>query len=98
MLASVTAFGTRCFACTAIHATPVRAGRHMKIALVYPPTCDPTAPYLAVPMLTGFLRAEGVEVVPIDANVEAWDELLRVKPLREQAARLNRRIERLEKK
>ena len=54
----------------------------MKIALVYPPTCDPTAPYLAVPMLTGFLRAEGVEVVPVDANVEAYDRLLRPAPLR----------------
>jgi hypothetical protein len=47
-----------------------------KVALVYPPTCDPTAPYLAVPMLTGFLRAEGVEVVPVDANLEAFDALL----------------------
>lgn len=46
------------------------------VALVYPPTCDPTAPYLAVPMLTGFLRANGVSVLPIDANVEAFDELL----------------------
>jgi anaerobic magnesium-protoporphyrin IX monomethyl ester cyclase len=48
----------------------------MRVALVYPPTCDPTAPYLAVPMLTGFLRANGVEVLPIDANVEAFDALL----------------------
>src|SRR3954453_5604364 len=48
----------------------------MKIALVYPPTCDPTAPYLAVPMLTGFLRAHGVDVLPVDANVEAYDRLL----------------------
>lgn len=48
----------------------------MRVALVYPPTCDPTAPYLSVPMLTGFLRANGVEVVPIDANVEAFDALL----------------------
>ncbi|NUP06040.1 MAG: radical SAM protein [Polyangiaceae bacterium] len=48
----------------------------MTIALVYPPTCDPTAPYLAVPMLTGFLREAGVSVLPIDANVEAWDDLL----------------------
>src|SRR5262249_45070662 len=52
----------------------------VKIALVYPPTCDPTAPYLAVPMLTGFLRAHGVEVLPIDANLEAWDALLRPAP------------------
>ena len=33
------------------------------VALIYPPTCDPTAPYLAVPMLTGFLREHGVEYV-----------------------------------
>ena len=33
------------------------------VALVYPPSCDPTAPYLAVPMLTGFLRANGVSVL-----------------------------------
>ena len=46
------------------------------IALVYPPTCDPTAPYLAVPMLTGFLRENGVSVLPIDANLEAFDALL----------------------
>ena len=48
----------------------------MVVALVYPPTCDPTAPYLAVPMLTGFLRANGVEVLPVDANIEAFDALL----------------------
>ena len=53
----------------------------MKIALVYPPTCDPTAPYLAVPALTGFLRANGVEVLPVDANVEAYDALLRRAPM-----------------
>ena len=47
-----------------------------RVALVYPPTCDPTAPYLAVPTLTGFLRANGVEVLPIDANLEAFDDLL----------------------
>ena len=43
----------------------------MKIALVYPPTCDPTAPYLAVPALTGFLRANGVEVLPAYGAVTA---------------------------
>src|SRR5947208_2154464 len=70
----------------------------MRIALVYPPTCDPTAPYLAVPMLTGFLRANGVEVLPIDANVEAYDRLLRVGPLKEMRSRVERRIAKLEKK
>jgi len=48
----------------------------MRVALVYPPTCDPTAPYLAVPMLAGFLRAHGVDVLPVDANIEAWEGLL----------------------
>jgi hypothetical protein len=49
-------------------------------------------------MLTGFLRANGVEVLPIDANVEAWDQLLRPDPLRQMADRLHQRIARLEKK
>lgn len=70
----------------------------MKIALIYPPTCDPTAPYLAVPMLTGFLRANGVQVVPIDANVEAYDRILRAEPLREMRARVEKRIGKLERK
>jgi len=48
----------------------------MTVALVYPPSCDPTAPYLAVPMLTGFLRTHGLRVLPIDANLEAFDALL----------------------
>ncbi|HZS36025.1 MAG TPA: radical SAM protein, partial [Polyangia bacterium] len=70
----------------------------MKIALVYPPTCDPTAPYLSVPMLTGFLRAHGVEVLPVDANVEAYDALLRPAPLRALAERMERRLGKLDRK
>ncbi len=68
----------------------------MKIALIYPPTCDPTAPYLAVPALTGFLRANGVDVLPVDANVEAYDSLLRQGPLTALRARIEERIARLE--
>src|SRR5689334_13854661 len=64
----------------------------MRVALVYPPTCDPTAPYLAVPMLTGFLRAAGVEVLPIDANVEAYDAVLRGPAMAALAARLEDRL------
>lgn len=70
----------------------------VKIALVYPPTCDPTAPYLAVPMLTGFLRAHGVEVLPVDANVEAYDRLLRPAPLAACAERLDARLRKLERR
>jgi len=48
----------------------------MTIALIYPPTCDPTAPYLSLPTLTAWLRAHGKRVLPVDANVEAYDRLL----------------------
>jgi len=70
----------------------------MKVMLVYPPTSDLTAPYLSVPMLTGFLRGHGVEVVPVDANVEAYDFLLRRGPLYEMRSRIERRLGRLERK
>ena len=44
----------------------------MKTALIYPPTCDPTAPYLAVPMLTGFLRAHGVIAERLTSTMNRW--------------------------
>jgi anaerobic magnesium-protoporphyrin IX monomethyl ester cyclase len=68
----------------------------MRVALIYPPTCDPTAPYLAVPMLTGFLRRAGVEVLPIDANVEAYDAVLRAPGMAALAARLEDRLSALD--
>jgi radical SAM superfamily enzyme YgiQ (UPF0313 family) len=70
----------------------------MRVALVYPPTCDPTAPYLAVPMLTGFLRAHGVEVLPIDANLEGWDDLLSAPRLKREKERLEARLGELDRK
>ncbi len=70
----------------------------MRVALVYPPTCDPTAPYLAVPMLTGFLRANGVEVLPIDANIEAFDQLLSPGSLAGLRDRLESRLAELDRK
>jgi anaerobic magnesium-protoporphyrin IX monomethyl ester cyclase len=70
----------------------------MKIALIYPPTADPTAPYLSVPALTGFLRSKGVDVLPIDANIECYDLLLRSKSLRQIARQIERRLARLRKK
>lgn len=70
----------------------------MHIALIYPPTCDPTAPYAAIPTLTGFLRHHGVRVLPVDANVEAWDSLLRPEPLTALAQRVQRRIDKLEQR
>lgn len=52
----------------------------MKIALIYPTTCDPPAPCLSLPALTGYLRANGVEVLPIDANIPV-SHLRRIKIL-----------------
>lgn len=70
----------------------------MKIALIYPPTADPTAPYLSVPALTGYLRSKGVDVLPIDANIECYDLLLRSESLRQAARQIDRRLARLKKK
>jgi hypothetical protein len=49
-------------------------------------------------MLTGFLRANGVEVLPVDANVEAYDRLLRPESLQAQAQRLEERLHALDKR
>src|SRR3954468_12871126 len=96
MFVRVTALGTMCFARTGFHATHsgsrFKEPFFVKIALVYPPTCDPTAPYLAVPMLTGFLRANGIETLPIDANVEAFDSLLSPASLAALRDRLEARL------
>ena len=70
----------------------------MKIALIYPPTCDPTAPYLSLPTLTGYLRAHGVEVWPIDANVEAYSRLLCRETLTVLAGRVEQRWSKLKRK
>lgn len=48
----------------------------MKLALIHPPACDPTAPYVALPSLAGYLRARGRHVVLIDANIEGFDAVL----------------------
>lgn len=70
----------------------------MKVALVYPPTCDPTAPYLSVPTLAAWLRRNGVEVMPVDANLEAWEWLLRRGELERLGARIESRLAELEAK
>lgn len=70
----------------------------MKIALIYPPTADPTAPYLSVPALAGYLRANGMDVLTIDANIEAYDYLLKRDRLAALALRVQNRLKRLDKK
>jgi hypothetical protein len=70
----------------------------MRVALVYPPSCDPTAPYLSVPTLTAWLRTHGVDVLPIDANVEAWEWLLARPRLEALGEELERRLAALDAK
>jgi anaerobic magnesium-protoporphyrin IX monomethyl ester cyclase len=63
----------------------------VKLALIFPPACDPTAPYPALPALAGFLRPNGIDVLSIDANLEGFLALLRREPLAELADRIERR-------
>jgi len=69
-----------------------------KVALIYPPSCDPTAPYLAVPTLTAWLRKHDVTVLPIDANLEGWEHLLTEKSLSALGDKMDERLRELEKK
>jgi hypothetical protein len=68
----------------------------VKLALVYPPTCDPTAPYLSLGALAAVLRPAGVETLLVDANLEAWEHVLAPARLRAAAARVRGRLERLD--
>jgi hypothetical protein len=70
----------------------------MKIALIFPPACDPTAPYPAVPALAGFLRPQGIDVLSIDANLEGFRSLLRREPLSGLADRIERRLTNLRRR
>ena len=70
----------------------------MKLALIFPPACDPTAPYPAVAALAGFLRPQGIEVLPIDANLEGFLSLLQRQPLALLHDRLERRIASLQRR
>jgi Radical SAM superfamily len=70
----------------------------MKVALIFPPICDPTAPYIALPSLTAWLRSRGIEVVPIDANLECTERLMQRHNLEILAERLAKRLSRLERK
>jgi hypothetical protein len=70
----------------------------VKLALIYPPACDPTAPYLAIPALAGFLRPRGIDVLPIDANLEGFLALLQREPLVQLCGRIERRIVSLQRR
>jgi hypothetical protein len=70
----------------------------VKLALIYPPACDPTAPYPAIPALAGFLRPQGIEVLPVDANLDGFLALLQRDPLTRLAGHVERRISNLRRR
>ncbi|MBF0224996.1 MAG: radical SAM protein [Desulfobacterales bacterium] len=70
----------------------------MQIALIYPPTCDPTAPYISIPILSAYLRSYGVEVFPFDANAEAYDFLFKKNFLDNCSNKLESKLHNLEKR
>ena len=77
---------------------PAASARSVKVALVFPPSADPTAPYLSLPTLAAWLRQHEVRVLPIDANLEAWEHVLREDVLRGLGDRVLARIADLEAK
>ncbi len=70
----------------------------MKLALIYPPACDPTAPYPALACLAGFLRPRGIEVLTVDANLEAFEGLLRREPQAALSGRITQEVTRLQRR
>jgi anaerobic magnesium-protoporphyrin IX monomethyl ester cyclase len=62
----------------------------MKVMLLFPPNWNPVMPHLALPTLTAFLRAHGIEVIQRDLNIEVFDEVLTRRHLEGALAQLRR--------
>ena len=60
----------------------------MKVMLLFPPNWSPAMPHLALPTLTAFLRAHGVEVIQRDLNIEVFDHVLTQRYLEQALERL----------
>jgi len=64
----------------------------MKIFLLFPPHWTPSMPHLALPVLTGFLRKHGHEVIQRDMNLETFDRILTRSHLRGSLDRIRARF------
>lgn len=62
----------------------------MKVMLVFPPNWTPTMPHLALPTLTAYLRAHGVDVIQRDLNAEVFDEILTRRYIKQAVGQLRR--------
>lgn len=61
----------------------------MKVLLVFPPQWTPAMPHLALPVLTAYLRSQGVQVIQRDLNLETYDAVLSRAYLDEALERLH---------
>jgi radical SAM superfamily enzyme YgiQ (UPF0313 family) len=59
-----------------------------KIILLFPPYWTPAMPHLALPALSSYLRAHGVEVIQRDLNLETFERVLTREYLTQSLARL----------
>ncbi|MBN1643034.1 MAG: cobalamin-dependent protein [Anaerolineae bacterium] len=62
----------------------------MKVLLVLPPHWQPFMPQLALPVLSAYLRANGVEVIQRDLNAELFERLLSSGHLRSVVRQMRR--------
>ncbi|MCP4669324.1 MAG: hypothetical protein GY849_23580, partial [Deltaproteobacteria bacterium] len=47
-----------------------------RVLLVFPPVWTPVTPYLALPLLVGYLQKEGLSVKQVDASLDFFDKYL----------------------
>jgi len=70
----------------------------MSVLLLYPPFAKVHGPYMSVPALTGFLRAEGVRVSAFDLNNAFYRHFLSAENVEKGAAFARERIQELNSK
>src|SRR6185436_7760000 len=69
--------------------SPPRRGPRMRVALVFPPQGHFTQPYLSLPSLTAYLRANGYpDVWQLDENIAAYDHFLSRERVERSLARI----------
>lgn len=70
----------------------------MLTKLIFPPQWIPTQPYLSLPALTAYLKANNCEVEQIDINVSFFDHLLSKNGLSDHLERAQTKIKEFESK
>lgn len=70
----------------------------MLTKLIFPPQWIPTQPYLSLPSLTAFLKANGCHVEQMDINITFYDEILSKKGLSPFYERAYSKFQELESK